>query len=475
MYESAAVWERPDANDSAGGGQELHMRAFRNVFLATVFAAGTAMGMTSSVLGAPPTDEQIDALITKVQDAGKSSTDRAESMRAMKAAAEEGIATISLEEATIAQLQKLSRAGLFTRLPETKKVIAPRLAELAEAKDADGARAAMLCVVNYPDAAERTPEARREQQVGIAAAYKKAVMHPAVGELLESETEGGDVFRRLGFIDDEVAREAKLIEAVEPLLSKKLSPATAASTVGFFDTVSEDDKIDAAVKERIRTKTVKAVETAIAASPKSEDGTESSLVKYLNRSLAYLDGPFAKGQLMDNPAPAITFNWSTDEKIKSLADLKGRVVVVDFWATWCGPCIGSFPNVRELQKRYEGYPVTILGVTSIQGSHSNPKTRERTDTKGDPAKEKELMVGFVKDMEVTWPVAFSDQEVFNPAYGVRGIPHVAIIDPAGKVRHNGLHPGGKLADKAAKIDALLKEAGLPCPEPIVEEEKPVGQ
>jgi len=151
------------------------------------------------------------------------------------------------------------------------------------------------------------------------------------------------------------------------------------------------------------------------------------------------------------------------------------VVVVDFWATWCGPCIASFPNVRELQKRYEGYPVTIIGVTSLQGSHNNPKTRERTDTKDDPAKEKELMSGFVKDMDMTWTVAFSDQEVFNPAYGVRGIPHVAIIDAAGKVRHNGLHPGSALADKTKKIDALLKEAGLPCPAPMPEEEKKQGQ
>ena len=85
------------------------------------------------------------------------------------------------------------------------------------------------------------------------------------------------------------------------------------------------------------------------------------------------------------------------------------------------------------------------------------------------------MTGFIKDMEVTWPVAFAHQEVFNPEYGVRGIPHVAIIDPAGKVRYNGLHPGGSLKDKADKIDALLKAAGLPVPEPVAEPEKKEGQ
>jgi thiol-disulfide isomerase/thioredoxin len=443
--------------------------------LATVFAAGAAMGTASAAMAAPPTDEQIDALITKVQDAGKSTTDRAESMKAMKAAAEEGIKSVDLSEASITQLQKLSRSGLFSRLPETKVTVAPRLAELAKQPDLDGARAAMMAVAMYPDAADRTPEARRTQQLAVAEAYKKAIKHPAIGELLMTEREGNEVFSRLGYLDGEVVREAKLIEAVEPLLSMEMNPGVAGATVGLFDTVSEDESLDAASKERIRLKAVKAIEKALATAPKSEDGSETPLAKYLNRSIAYLDGPAAKGTLIDGLAPTMTFNWSTDDKIKSLADLKGRVVVVDFWATWCGPCIGSFPNVRELQKRYEGYPVTILGVTSLQGSHSNPKTRERTDTKDDPTKEKELMTGFIKDMEVTWTVAFSDQEVFNPAYGVRGIPHVAIVDPAGKVRHNGLHPGGNLREKAAKIDALLKEAGLPFPEPMPEEAKKEGQ
>lgn len=451
------------------------MRTFRNLVLATVFAAGTAISLAAPALAAPPTDEQIDALITSVQEAGRTSTDRAESMKAMKAAAEEGIKSVDLSEASVAQLQKLARAGLFSRLPETKATIAPRLAELAKQDDLDGARAAMMRVAYAPDAEDRSPAARRTQQLAVADAYKQAVKHPAIGQLLMTEREGNEVFSRLGYLDGEVVRETKLIEAVEPLLSMDMNPGVAGATVGFFDTVSEDEATDAAVKERVRLEAVKAVRRGIAEAPKAEDGAETPLVKYLNRSLAYLDGPAAKGMLIGHTAPAITFNWSTDDKLKSLADLKGRVVVVDFWATWCGPCIGSFPNVRELQKRYEGYPVSIVGVTSIQGSHSNPKTRERTDTKEDPAKEKELMTGFITDMEVTWTVGFSDQEVFNPAYGVRGIPHVAIIDPSGKVRYNGLHPGGSLKEKAAKIDAMLKEAGLPCPEAMPEEEKKEGQ
>ena len=48
--------------------------------------------------------------------------------------------------------------------------------------------------------------------------------------------------------------------------------------------------------------------------------------------------------------------------------MKGNVVVVDFWATWCGPCVGSFPQVKELVEYYKGYNVTVLGLTSPQGA-----------------------------------------------------------------------------------------------------------
>ena len=80
---------------------------------------------------------------------------------------------------------------------------------------------------------------------------------------------------------------------------------------------------------------------------------------------------------------------------------------------------------------------------------------------------------FVPDMRgdvMTWTVAFSEQNVFNPDFGVRGIPSVAIIGPDGNVRFAGLYPNPK--EESEHIDALLKEAKLPYPEaPYVEPKK----
>ena len=67
---------------------------------------------------------------------------------------------------------------------------------------------------------------------------------------------------------------------------------------------------------------------------------------------------------------------------------------------------------------------------------------------------------------ITWPIAFSQEEVFNPEYGVNGIPHVVILDAKGVVRYTDLHPSEALASKAKKIDALLAEAGAKAPPPV---------
>ncbi len=64
---------------------------------------------------------------------------------------------------------------------------------------------------------------------------------------------------------------------------------------------------------------------------------------------------------------------------------------------------------------------------------------------------------------MTWDVVFSEQQVFNPDYGIMGIPYVAIIAPDGTVRHAGLHPGDPKGDIAGKVEAILKEFNLPLP------------
>ena len=166
--------------------------------------------------------------------------------------------------------------------------------------------------------------------------------------------------------------------------------------------------------------------------------------------------------LVGQPAPDLNFTWSNTGDLATLSALKGKVVVLDFWATWCGPCIATFPQIRELAAHYRDSPVAIIGVTSLQGRVYGLGAQP-IDVKNDPAREMALMHDFIKAKDVTWNVAFSSQPVFNPDYAIRGTPYVAIIAPDGTVRHAGLHPSAPLAEKTAKIDAILKEFNLPVP------------
>ena len=74
------------------------------------------------------------------------------------------------------------------------------------------------------------------------------------------------------------------------------------------------------------------------------------------------------------------------------------------------------------------------------------------------------MNDYIAKMDINWTIAFSEQEVFNPDYGITGIPHMAIVAPDGTLRHVGLHPAMPHDQKLALIDALLEEFELPVPE-----------
>ena len=96
-----------------------------------------------------------------------------------------------------------------------------------------------------------------------------------------------------------------------------------------------------------------------------------------------------------------------------LSDYRGKVVILDFWATWCPPCIKGIPDFVELQKEYGDKGLAILGISLDQ----NPK---------------QVLPKFIKKYKVNYPILLTDGKVDKAYGGVTGIPTTFVIDRKGE-------------------------------------------
>lgn len=106
-----------------------------------------------------------------------------------------------------------------------------------------------------------------------------------------------------------------------------------------------------------------------------------------------------------------------------LADLRGQVVLINFWATWCGPCRQEMPVLDKLHQRYQDTGFTVLGV-NVEGE-AGP-ARELADKTG-----------------VTFPVLVDEDQKISKLYDLKAMPSTVVVDRDGKVRfvHRGYKPG----------------------------------
>ncbi|HSP87513.1 MAG TPA: TlpA disulfide reductase family protein [Ignavibacteriaceae bacterium] len=115
----------------------------------------------------------------------------------------------------------------------------------------------------------------------------------------------------------------------------------------------------------------------------------------------------------ENKAPDFSL-VSTDGKKINLSDYKGKIVILDFWATWCGPCRRGIPDLVSIQKTY-GDKVIVIGISL------------------DDDRTKNDVVPFLKEYEVNYPVVYGTSEVVMNYGGIRAIPTSFIIDQKGNV------------------------------------------
>lgn len=134
------------------------------------------------------------------------------------------------------------------------------------------------------------------------------------------------------------------------------------------------------------------------------------------------------------PSPAWELKDVNGKTVK-FSDFSGKVVVLDFWATWCGPCRMEIPGFIELQKQYADKGLVIVGVSLDQDGASAVKP-------------------FMEKMGINYPIVLGDEAVTSAFGGIEGIPTTFIIDRTGNIvrKHVGYAPK---AEFEADIKPLL--------------------
>jgi len=127
---------------------------------------------------------------------------------------------------------------------------------------------------------------------------------------------------------------------------------------------------------------------------------------------------------------------SVDGKTIKLSDYKGKVVIIDFWATWCGPCRRGIPDLVSIQKEFKN-DLVIIGISL------------------DAEKTIKDVPGFVKSYDINYPIVYGDEKVVMAYGGIQSIPTAFVIDKKGNVvdRHIGLVSKDTYVNK---IKELLK-------------------
>lgn len=173
--------------------------------------------------------------------------------------------------------------------------------------------------------------------------------------------------------------------------------------------------------------------------------TSSATVRWLRRLTlgafvlaGILAGPDAYTAEVDKPAPAIALPQLQSEQMLTLASLQGRVVLLDFWASWCGPCRQSLPEYQKLRDEFSRDDFEVLAVSVDE---------ERDDA-----------LAFLKKFPLQFPLLLDAGSEVARAYGLKGMPSSYLIDRHGVLRSS--HVGFQIKDIAllrSRIQQLVAE------------------
>lgn len=149
--------------------------------------------------------------------------------------------------------------------------------------------------------------------------------------------------------------------------------------------------------------------------------------------------PFTAATQLNRPAPGFALK-NSNQTSRSLADYKGKVVFINFWASWCAPCHQELPELNQLARHYKGKPVRVVAINVDEDRKAAQRTLAKLNLQN-------------ASFEILW----DPRSKAVSAYNVATMPGSFILDQRGIVR--AIHEGFRSGDPAQwreEIDALLK-------------------
>ncbi len=175
---------------------------------------------------------------------------------------------------------------------------------------------------------------------------------------------------------------------------------------------------------------------------------ETAIRRRLKLAAVAILFPLAAAPAAENPAPPCALTLNGADKPVSLDALRGQVLYVDFWASWCAPCLASFPFMNELQRSYGGRGLRVVAIDMDEKAADGARFLDRHPAEFEVARGPEGAHG-------------PDGQCAKD-FGVATMPSSFLVDRKGVVRevHKGFRPDDAEALKA-KLEALLAESATP--------------